>query len=247
MGEKKGRRRFRLVGVAFVCTQMKKKKKNELAWWGREIFFLFLSIHILSSLHGCGRTRGEVFCLLGGRGKKKKKKKNKIPHAAEGARARVCSSVYVMKLTGDAVRGGHTPAGEEGGERLTNLVGVAHVADGGVAPEVNLAVGGRGGVGLHGEASLGDGALASDVRGEGVELLGAHGRALAERSAGRDGGGGTDGEHLCLKKVLLKSRRCTGCGKSDARVGALRVLCLGGPFFLAKKKKMVTRSRREFH
>ena len=96
--------------------------------------------------------------------------------------------------TGDAVGGGDTPAGEERDERLANLVGVAHVAEGGVAVQVDLAVGGRGGgVGLDREASLGDGRLARDVRGKRVELLGAD--AADGRGVDGDGGGGADSEH----------------------------------------------------
>ena len=57
-----------LVSVAFGYRQM--KKKNNKGGVGGGIFFF--PIHILSSLHGCGRTRGEVFCAGVGR------KKNKI-------------------------------------------------------------------------------------------------------------------------------------------------------------------------
>mmetsp|Transcript_4678 Transcript_4678/g.19242 ORF Transcript_4678/g.19242 Transcript_4678/m.19242 type:complete len:263 (-) Transcript_4678:47-835(-) len=100
---------------------------------------------------------------------------------------------------GDAVGGGDAPLGEEGGESLTNLVGVAHVAEGGLAVDVELALGVEGGtIRLGGVRLDGEGLLGGDSLGRGrerVEPLGAE--AAAERGGG-DGGGGTgNGVHLC--------------------------------------------------
>ena len=113
------------------------------------------------------------------------------------ARAGLIALRPLAVRTGNAVGGGHTPAGEERDEGFSNFVGVAHVAQGGVAVDVHLAVGGRGGgVGLDGEASLGDGRLARDVRRERVELLGAD---AADSHGGRgDGGGGANSEHVVV-------------------------------------------------